>query len=579
MSVADRRKRRRRAETSSLQILEESFHLLRSADIRYFWIFYLGAVPFAVALLYFVADMSRSSLADRHVVPASFAMVAFYFWMRWCQARFCAGLWETVSPGQAPERAPVEKFRYAAALWCVQAFHVPLLIVGLFLAIPLGWIVAALQNASVLALTQDYGRRPFRGLVAASMRRSHDEWAQNHGILLILSVVALFTWVNVIATCVIVPSLGKSLFGVESIFTLSPVAAIMNTTFFLGTLLMTYLVISPMMKAAYVLRCFHAESRHTGADLSSRLEECRKRRKESRARESGRPARAALLALLALPLGFLSTVEAAEGETVSPERLRDGISETLEQKKYQWQLPRHATAGEEEEEAGWLARRISELTEATRDAFQAVGELIEELMEKLEEQFRPSPGPTPGANSTLFEGLSSTLSIAMIAVVGGLLIWLVLALYRKYQSAPPAEFEDGGEIGPIDLQREDIVASQLPEDEWMRLAREQIAKGDGRLAVRALFLATLANLGEREFLRIARFKSNRDYRRELERRARRRDALREAFDENTVLFERTWYGRHEADEALLDRFLENYEQIAKESREGKATGAAPAVAG
>ena len=124
-----------------------------------------------------------------------------------------------------------------------------------------------------------------------------------------------------------------------------------------------------------------------------------------------------------------------------------------------------------------------------------------------------------------------------------------------------------GFTGVIDLESEEIVATQLREDEWMRLAREQIEKGDERLAVRALFLGTLAHLGERGMLRIARFKSNRDYRAELNLRARNQSALREAFDENTVLFESVWYGLHQLGAGSVDYFLRNHEMIVRESNQ------------
>ena len=39
------------------------------------------------------------------------------------------------------------------------------------------------------------------------------------------------------------------------------------------------------------------------------------------------------------------------------------------------------------------------------------------------------------------------------------------------------------------------MASQLPEDAWLKLAREMVEKGDLRLAVRAMYLAMLAHLG------------------------------------------------------------------------------------
>ena len=148
----------------------------------------------------------------------------------------------------------------------------------------------------------------------------------------------------------------------------------------------------------------------------------------------------------------------------------------------------------------------------------------------------------------------------------GLLTWLAVILYRKYKNTDSEAVEEGVTIETVDLTSEDIVATQLPEDEWMKLAREQISKGDGRLAIRALFLASLANLGDEELLRIARFKSNRDYLRELSRKARKWDSLKDAFETNTRLFERAWYGWHEVEKDTVETFLSNHETITNESK-------------
>tara|TARA_R110000850_G_scaffold167905_1_gene292916 strand:- start:2103 stop:3530 length:1428 start_codon:yes stop_codon:yes gene_type:complete len=460
-------------------------------------------------------------------------------------------------------------------MWCIHSFQIPLLIVGLFFAIPLGWIIAMLQNVTVLGYTQDFGGRPLRGLLQASLRHSHYQWAQNHGILLVFCLVAFFTWINLVATCLMVPSFAKSFFGVESVFTLSPMAAVMNTTFMLGTVLLTYLVVSPMMKAAYVLRCFYAESSHTGEDLMSRLAACRAKRDRDRPRKEALRSRAAIIVILVsigqVWTGGLSAESVVDpskksiGAYVSAEAFEDELLETMEKKKYQWQLSRRDTDAGKSAEESWLSRRVREIAETTREIVRKVGIWIEDMMDRFSRRETPSPDSESGS---LWEGikkLSSSVSIALVGVVIGLLVWLGIAVYRKHKGKEEIEVVDGGITGTIDLQSEDIVASQLPEGEWMRLAREQISKGDGRLAIRALFLASLANLGEEGILRIARFKSNRDYRRELELKVRKLAALRSAFDVNTTLFEEAWYGWHPVSEEIVDSFLENHRVIARES--------------
>ena len=112
-----------------------------------------------------------------------------------------------------------------------------------------------------------------------------------------------------------------------------------------------------------------------------------------------------------------------------------------------------------------------------------------------------------------------------------------------------------------DLADETVTASQLPENEWLKLARDLMGKGELRLALRALYLASLAHLAQRELIRIARFKSNRDYEQELRRRARALPELQAAFTDNTSLFDRAWYGLHDVTQEVLQRFQANLERI------------------
>jgi hypothetical protein len=112
-----------------------------------------------------------------------------------------------------------------------------------------------------------------------------------------------------------------------------------------------------------------------------------------------------------------------------------------------------------------------------------------------------------------------------------------------------------------DLEDENIAADQLPEDSWLQLARELMSKGELRLALRALYLASLAHLAGRQFLTIAKFKSNFDYLRELQRRGHVLPDLIRLFGENVTVFDRVWYGLHEVDSSLLDHFSNNVDQI------------------
>ena len=102
-------------------------------------------------------------------------------------------------------------------------------------------------------------------------------------------------------------------------------------------------------------------------------------------------------------------------------------------------------------------------------------------------------------------------------------------------------------------------ASRLPADGWLELARQQMAAGEWRLALRALFLATLARHAYEGLLSLAKFKTNLDYEAELRRRAHSRTVLVEEFRGRRRQFEEVWYGAAPASDALVRDWLQRME--------------------
>ena len=88
------------------------------------------------------------------------------------------------------------------------------------------------------------------------------------------------------------------------------------------------------------------------------------------------------------------------------------------------------------------------------------------------------------------------------------------------------------------------------------MADRYASSGDLRLALRALYLGTLALLNHRGFLTIHACKSNRDYERELRRRSRD-SGLSQIFRLNIRSFEQSWYGFHEVTGDQIRDFRDN----------------------
>jgi hypothetical protein len=146
---------------------------------------------------------------------------------------------------------------------------------------------------------------------------------------------------------------------------------------------------------------------------------------------------------------------------------------------------------------------------------------------------------------------------AAVALAAGMGIFL----WRRKRAPVVVAEAVAGAAPVIDLADESLTADQLPESSWLKLAEEWLAKGDCRLALRALYLASLNFLNQRNLVTVRRWKSGRDYRSEVERRGRAQPELAPAFARSLALFERGWYGRHTVDRVTVEQFAAGLEQM------------------
>ena len=81
------------------------------------------------------------------------------------------------------------------------------------------------------------------------------------------------------------------------------------------------------------------------------------------------------------------------------------------------------------------------------------------------------------------------------------------------------------------------------------------------MALRALYLGTLAHLVDHEIIFIAKYKSNRDYEREIQRRAGDLKEVPTIFSRSVSFFDSVWYGMHEVTLRDVDLFAADQERI------------------
>lgn len=527
-------KRRRAPRLPSMDLLESSLHLLRLAPAQALLAYYAGSAPFVLGLLYFWSDMSRSALAERHLVSAALGMSILFVWMKVWQSVY-AGALRTALGGEAPGAwTPRRSLRLMVRQLAIQPSGLFVLPVALIVFIPFGWCYTFYQNATALG---SRGDEPLRQFLQRAWRQATFDAMENQLLMFLLLLLGTFVWLNVIVAAVAAPFLIKTLLGIETPFTLR-VESLFNTTFIAVTIGIAYLFIDPVAKAAYVLRCFHGESRQTGEDLLVTLR---------------RFAAAAVIALAcfcgAQPSAAAGAAPPAPlaGER-SAQELDRAIEDVLQKPDYTWRAPRQKKVTDSNSERFAMLNRFAEWT---KNVFRTFGDWIDNLLKKS------APKGPPGISLFSKQGLT----YALILVVAGVIGYLLYLLWRIRLKARAAETPAEATAAPPDLADENITAEQLPEDGWVRLALEMLERGDLRLAVRAFYLASLAHLAERNLVTLARFKSNRDYERELSRRSHALPEVARLFSENVSVFDRVWYGLHEVTDGLVENFRNNVERI------------------
>ena len=212
------------------------------------------------------------------------------------------------------------------------------------------------------------------------------------------------------------------------------------------------------------------------------------------------------------------------------------LDRVLTAPEYAWRNPSKVEAP-----PGWLEQFRDWLRDLLGSFGRALDRLGRTISRWLASLFPHVSGiPTSGADgmSTVAQILSWVIIVGAVTV---LTLILVKLISRRRVIAPPAVLA----AAPTpDLESEDTTADQLPDDEWLRLARQKVEEGDLRQALRALFLAALSLLGAQGLVLIRKSKSNFDYERELRRKLNTASGLDEIFSADRKLFERCWYGAH-----------------------------------
>jgi hypothetical protein len=323
---------------------------------------------------------------------------------------------------------------------------------------------------------------------------------------------------------------------------------IFNSTFLIAMLGMTYLLLDPVIKTAYVLRCFYGSALHSGEDLKSELNRFLSRGKEV-------IAGLLIFALCAAPCTSLAETPGS----VSPDELDRSIEEIMNRPEFSWRMPRETGEQEEQEPRGPLEAAVKWMMDLLAKGFKTIGEWISKFFEWLK-NLLPEGEKKPASEKKNWVTPVRIVLVVLLFLFLAIMAFIFFRIWQRRQTKPVQTVSASAAPVP-DLTDEEVKADDLSTNRWLTLAGELTEKGELRLAMRALYLASLAHLAEQEMLTIESYKSNREYEYELKRRAHEQKELISIFSKSIQVFERAWYGMYRIARSEFDSFAKNQKRI------------------
>jgi hypothetical protein len=556
-------------QPSGLILAEQAIHLLRCCGGAALAEYYIGTLPFVLGLLFFWSDMSRNPFARWYCAPAAAGLALLFIWMKLWHVRFGRRIGSELQHEPRPKWTIGQWLAIAARQAGLQATGWLALPLAALIMLPLAWTYAFYQNLTVIDGPQ---WADTKALMAEAKRQATRSPMQNHVMLTVISLFGLVVLGNLAIFLILVPQLLQKLLGIETVFTLSGLH-LLNTTFLAVVISLTYLCLDPVVKTAYVIRCYLGRSRHTGEDI----------------RQGLKTHAAMIAAILAAVLIFEAAPlkaqqnptgdDAATYPSTSPPygpdieedqtthaapdpayagQLDAAIDKVLQQRRFAWRLAREKVEKPPETDT-WQGKISKWIFGTLAGGGRTIGGWLKRFWEWLTKWLPKTERPV-NENAGRWRGMVKTGVYVLVGVLFVTLLWWLRNRLIMRRRNRPSNLETA-EIKPIDLADETITARDLPADEWLIMAAEMLAKEDLRQALRAFYLALLAVLADHGWVVIARHKTNQDYYLELTRRQRNAPELLSLFDLCRQAYDRAWYGMHPVSSKQIAQFKTHHERI------------------
>ncbi|MGA1844246.1 MAG: hypothetical protein ACMUIS_06755 [bacterium] len=601
-----------RDEVRITELIEQSLYLVRTSLPACGWIYYLCTIPFVVGFMRFWSIMSGKAIGPFEVSRWAL-LLTLLFWIKVTgQGLYCKVLLSRLTD-EATGTSLTQGANSAVNAIFVHPVALILLLVCLPFILPLGY---AVMYSQYLYLTSgERGAGIYRTMKRA-YRSALQEGLYQHLVLLFLAGLYVVIIGNVLASFFIFPHLLKVLLGIETVFTRATFSMV-NTTFLMIVACTSYLIVDPLLKGVYVTLFFHMKSRSSGDDILAEKRRLSEKRGIKRGIVAALLV-LSLVCPLSPPLHAAENhekTEAAQEQESEAETLReqlrelkraeegssvdytwlddliekegigkddvayarerldfirhyrekgiqrdnawiDRLSRTIadvsRQERYRWRYREKRVTQDKEE--GFIVRMIWDLLRTLGRWLKPVARFIEKVLIKVAKFLRKLLFSRKWEFNEPTDTYWSDLWPALVIIIT-VIIFLIGIIYLFWQHHKDrVTVIQGKKRGVPDLTKEEVDATELEEDEWIRLGNELKEKGELTLALRSAFLAVLSFFHRNGYLVFERYKTNYNYLSELGGNTRNNASMTEGFRACIEIFERAWYGKYPVTPDILERF-------------------------
>lgn len=519
-------------EETASDIIEEAFFILKTNARRLIGLYYIGVFPFAVALLYFINDMSMTRPGRREMEVYALLLTACFAWKNLFQSLFCRRIMNILNGKEDGHIGFFRLVRIFVFQNIVQPLGLIVQVLSLIFCITLGWTTAFFNTFTVVSALDEDG---WADMFGSNWRLTLLNPRQNHVLLAFLSFLGLIVMINIGISLVVLPMMAKTFLGIDTVFSnasdsLLMLKGIFNLTFWSIVLTCTWLIVDPLLKTVYTLRVFYGESESRGYDIRARLVKLAVKMKNAKA----------LWMMFVLFQVF--AFQALGAEAISSDKLGNSIDETLKEREYKWQMPRKEKEAEDDSsDRSFIGDMIDKAGGWIADKFDDIRSWFDKYFSRKE---KDADNGESGKRFFLWDWDSLFPFLLVLLLLG--ISFVLIVLWRRRRKAGLILPASAYELKSVpDIADDSTNADDLEKSAWLEMAGRLFEEGNFRLAVRAVFFAELCLLADERLLTLARFKTNREYLNELKRRAHSSKSIIDEFDSSRRIYERAWFGDYE----------------------------------